>query len=397
MTQIFSFTGYEDNASDWLKLVDKIVTMRDKDRAKIDIFTSKLFVDSPADVWYTSIPVQIRRHWSMVRELFGLKWVEKTEQKKIDARMEAFRQELDPVWTGCACLDMLFIEMLPPPLPVPIVLDRVLLYELIASSDVDGIATLFAQMNGTEHEYLARLWKLAFNAGKKFNTTPPPPATSYDDSSNSTPLATSQNQPKSPKQPIFEPKQPISSPKPPQQRVFEPQSPVSTPKSHNQCVLDPHTPVFDSQTTVSSPKSPQRRVFDPQPPVLIPNDPTTPPTPFNWADDAASLPILTSRLPPRNLSVLRSSSLTPFSSLQRRNKRAQTPFSRHSNNYIPSPTPRQTFSHRHLPMPHISSIPPRLAQVYPRFSPTPALNWEADPRLSELSHALKALGWIRAF
>jgi hypothetical protein len=40
---------------------------------------------------------------------------------------------------------------------------------------------------------------------------PTPLATSYDDTITSTPLATSQNQPKSPQERVFEPKQPISS------------------------------------------------------------------------------------------------------------------------------------------------------------------------------------------
>jgi hypothetical protein len=60
-----------------------------------------------------------------------------------------------------------------------------------------------------------------------------PAATSYDDSITSTPFAMPQNQPKSPKRLVFEPKQPISGPKQPnrrvsdsQQRVFEPQIPV---------------------------------------------------------------------------------------------------------------------------------------------------------------------------
>src|SRR6267378_3956331 len=56
---------------------------------------------------------------------------------------------------------------------------------------------------------------------------------------------------------------------------------------------------------------------------------TSPPSPpLNWADDAASLPIsslpiLSSRSAPRNLSVLRSLTPKPFSSLQHRNKRSQ--------------------------------------------------------------------------
>jgi hypothetical protein len=174
--------------------------------------------------------------------------------------------------------------------------------------------------------------------------TPLPPTTSYDDANTQTPLATSQNQPQSPKRHVLIPIIP------------------------HRRVSDPQRRIFDSQPPV----------FDPQPPVLIPNTPT-PPIPFNWAEDAASLPILPTQPPPRNLSVLRSSCSAPFSSLQRRKKRFRAPFSLPSNHYTSSSTPFQRFS-RHHPPPVIS----------------PHLDWSSDPRLSDLSRSLKALGWIRA-
>ena len=137
-------------------------------------------------------------------------------------------------------------------------------------------------------------------------------------------------------------------------------------------------------------------------PSLIPDSIRTtspPPTSLNWADDAASLPILSSQPPLRDLSALRSSSPKPFSSLQRRNKRSQTHFSQPFHDYTLFPTPCRTFSRRRFPAPCFSSIPFRSARVHPhrtpRFSSTSALNWEADPRLFELSQALNALGWVR--
>jgi hypothetical protein len=104
--------------------------------------------------------------------------------------------------------------------------------------------------------------------------------------------------------------------------------------------------------------------------------------PFNWADDAASLPAqnIPSSLPPRDLSGLRSSKSNPFSSLQHRSKR----FTHHSHQ---SHRHRSRFNFNSFYSPHHNS-----------FKPTPPhshLDWESDPRLFDLSRSLKALGWIR--
>src|SRR5271168_1819975 len=72
------------------------------------------------------------------------------------------------------------------------------------------------------------------------------------------------------------------------------------------------------------------------PPPQTESRPHPPPSParFDWANDtAASLPILPSNPPPRDLSCLRSSSSRPFSSLQRRNKKPKKYFFRPFKNY----------------------------------------------------------------
>jgi hypothetical protein len=117
-------------------------------------------------------------------------------------------------------------------------------------------------------------------------------------------------------------------------------------------------------------------------------------TPLDWAEDANSLPLTLPppSLPrqPRDLSVLRSSSSSPFSSLQHRSKRfthhSRKP--RHHRSHFHS-NPHSNFnsfysSHRNSFQPHSHS------KTYSH------LNWESDPRLSDLSRSLKALGWIRA-
>jgi hypothetical protein len=133
----------------------------------------------------------------------------------------------------------------------------------------------------------------------------------------------------------------------------------------------PHTP-STSELTVQTPplrtQNASSQTTPPPSPVANPIHTTLPlPTPPNWADDAASLPtqILSSPLPARDFSGLRSSKPNPFSSLQRRLKNR---------------TSRGRQSHRH----HFN------IKTYSH------LNWESDPRLSDLSRSLKALGWIRA-
>jgi hypothetical protein len=125
---------------------------------------------------------------------------------------------------------------------------------------------------------------------------------------------------------------------------------------------------------------------------------TPPPVPLSWADDAASLPIssppiLPSNPPPRDLSILRSSSPNPFSSLQRRKNHPRT--RRHREHFSNS---HQENFHRRFSPPRFSSTPFSLNRIYPRrnprFSPSSTLNWDSDPRLFELSRALKALGWV---
>ena len=100
------------------------------------------------------------------------------------------------------------------------------------------------------------------------------------------------------------------------------------------------------------------------------------PTPFNWANDAVSLPTIPTIPPkqPRDLSGLRSSTKNPFSSLRRRHHYSKRPqiFSscRHTHSY---PTP-----------PPLHHTPPFHNNL---------LDWRRDPRLFELSRVLRTLGW----
>jgi hypothetical protein len=128
---------------------------------------------------------------------------------------------------------------------------------------------------------------------------------------------------------------------------------------------------------------------EPPPPLNPPQKMSA--VPLDWAEDAKSLPITPtippSLLQPHDLSVLCSSSSSPFSSLQHHSKRF-THYSHQFRRYH-SHFNFNSFNSSH----HNSFIPSRLPFRTKTYS---HLNWESDPHLSDLSRSLKALGWIRA-
>ena len=117
---------------------------------------------------------------------------------------------------------------------------------------------------------------------------------------------------------------------------------------------------------------------------------------LSWADDSTSLPLVRA---PRDFSALRSNN-KPFSTLRHRNRRrykmarcVSTPPAclPSSNTNIPIPLhrrpPSRRYPHLSPPLPHLNVPPPLL----------PALDWDRDPRLFELSHVLRSLGWSHSF
>src|SRR6267378_2361631 len=132
--------------------------------------------------------------------------------------------------------------------------------------------------------------------------------------------------------------------------------------------------------------------------------PVLPVSRLDWAEDATSLPIApllpTPSVPcqhtPRDFSGLRSSGLNPFGSLQRRSKQSRAQIASRLRQNVPFPLP---FPYR-PPLCPLPSFPkprilPQASKNEPLVSSPSALNWDQDPRLFNLSHALKALGWIR--
>ena len=108
---------------------------------------------------------------------------------------------------------------------------------------------------------------------------------------------------------------------------------------------------------------------------------------LDWAEDATSLPVLP--LPPHDLSGFHSSKSNPFLSLQCRSKN-RTSRAHQSHHHCS----HSNFNSFHPPH-HISSSPFQPCLSF--YTKTDShLNWESDPRLSDLSRSLKALGWIHA-
>ena len=154
----------------------------------------------------------------------------------------------------------------------------------------------------------------------------------------------------------------------------------------------PSSPVHDNvstQTSIISHIDTSVQASEPSGPSLSPSQPQkTSVAPLDWAEDANTLPIIplsSSPRQPRDLSVLRSSSSSPFSSLQHRSK--------HFSHYSCQP---HHHSHSHYnfnsfyTLHHISFKPHSHTKTYSH------LIWESDPWLSDLSRSLKALGWILA-
>jgi hypothetical protein len=124
------------------------------------------------------------------------------------------------------------------------------------------------------------------------------------------------------------------------------------------------------------------------------------PPAFDWSDDAASIPVIPifpKNQPSRDLSALRTSNPNAFSLLARQNRRFQLPLgNRNVSGSRPPfwphrapphfPVSQSTIRRRFIPI----STP-----ISPPLSSTMALDWESDPCLSDLSQALKVLGWIR--
>jgi hypothetical protein len=92
---------------------------------------------------------------------------------------------------------------------------------------------------------------------------------------------------------------------------------------------------------------------------------------------------------PWDLSALCSLSPTPFSSLEHRSKHSYT-----------QPCQSHQSCHHYTKFNFVSFTPSKksfYSKIPPSSSLFTSLNWDQDPHLANLSHALKALGWVQNF
>lgn len=108
------------------------------------------------------------------------------------------------------------------------------------------------------------------------------------------------------------------------------------------------------------------------------------PQKLSWDDDSASLPVIPLFKTPRDFSALRSNN-RPFGTLRNRKRRCYR-----TARHIPIPPTRFSSpnTHHHYQQSYPPSQRPKTAPFLP-----PALDWDQDPRLFELSRVLRSLGW----
>ena len=119
---------------------------------------------------------------------------------------------------------------------------------------------------------------------------------------------------------------------------------------------------------------------------------TLDPLAFNWSEDASAIPIIpmfTKNQPRQDLSALHTSNPNPFSSLSCRNCHSQLPFENHHIS-VSWPLFQSCWAPPHLSVSQITthqwSIP--ISAPAAPLPSTMALDWESDPRLTDLSCAL---------
>src|SRR5271168_5272576 len=121
--------------------------------------------------------------------------------------------------------------------------------------------------------------------------------------------------------------------------------------------------------------------------------------PLNWSDEPCffnpgkssthSHSPPPAKFTPRDFSALRSGSGNPWKSIQDQKGRRQRYTNRRPRlrqfSYRPCPVCTSSFHHHHHLPPTAPAFPTNIA----------SLDWDRDPRLSDLGHTLKALGWVR--
>jgi hypothetical protein len=208
--------------------------------------------------------------------------------------------------------------------------------------------------------------------------------------------------------------QPPCLPQEPRKRAVSPPPASYTPATslmtlstpvHPRQAVSPSLPSFAAASVSETPP-----VTVLQPPSLVepPSSPVPPcstpvPTRLDWAEDSASMPAPPNMYPPpRDLSTLRTGRVQPFGTLRRRTRRRRAPappfFSQSRKSSYPTLPPFRQYQ-PFITRCHPSGIGPGkpiiTIPIGTTSAPAPALklDWDQDPRLVDLSRALRALGW----
>jgi hypothetical protein len=196
-------------------------------------------------------------------------------------------------------------------------------------------------------------------------------------------------------------------PERPQNAFQRPSSPQNPPKR----TVSPPPASYSPTASLTTPSTPLDTPRPPSTPPFPPAHPSSPhldcerpvlppPARFDWADDAASLPTAP-RTQSRDLSGLKTGCAQPFGTLRRRTRRRRAPPQNFSSRiFFHSSSPSHVWSQPLITRQHPSGIGPGRPVVtipvgvaLPPAAPAPKLDWDEDPRLADLSRALRALGW----
>jgi hypothetical protein len=385
--QAYNFTGESganENATDWLAALETNIQSSMTNRQKVDLFQSKLLRGSPARKWFNKLPDEGHRQWNLVKREFESRWCTTTTPPSLVA---------------------LISTDVPVSIPIPPTPDTLSAPATSTSNDfktfgelcdLEDVLQFFDTVAGTQvGRNLQLLWDCAFAQGRCVERD-------YGDEMYLRGKAQGFKDGEKAARPAALEEGRLSG-EANEKWLWEAAGHdinnlgcvgVKSPPTSEVGVQSetPHattTVSSSTQTSTVSRLNSSVQASEPPPSLSQPQKAIT--KPLDWAEDAKSLPIISPPpLPvhqPRDLSVLRSPSSSPFSSLQHRSKRL-THYSHQSRRC------HSHFSFNSFNSPHRNSFKP--SQPHSHTKTYSHLNWESDPRLSDLSRSLKALGWIRA-
>ena len=379
----FYFTGEPDvseNATNWLSTIEANINSSMTNREKVDLFSSWLRRASPARKWFNKLPDEGHRRWHLVHDEFESKWFKTTDEPVLVALLSTDTSHIpDPPTT---------IPQLGEPTSQPnstpdSTITFTISYTPLLHPEPAATRSGTNAIQVTQFE-LNKMLQQAFQQGSErgyqldLADTIEKLNTQYEDR-----LAEAFND--------FADREQESSDnafgqgfsagireeRERWESVHAPQVSVETQTDPTSSTAIQTTPLITSPSstaTISTQTEPSPTIIphSDSSPVPISEPLSTVSAPFNWADDTylpPAIPLIPTKQP-RDLSILRSSTKNPFSSLRRRHHQ------KYSN----------TFSSRPYTL------------LYPTLHHTPplpnnSLDWHRDPRLFELSRVLRTLGW----